>query len=423
MNHPAIRVQGVSKRYQVGGEQLVGQTFREMLSVAITAPLQRLRRLRGEAPEDEQFWALKDISFEIERGAVVGIIGANGAGKSTLLKILSRITHPTEGRIEYRGRLATLLEVGTGFHPELSGRENIFLNGAILGMSRNEIRSQFDAIVEFAGIGRFLDTPVKRYSSGMYVRLAFSVAAHLETDILIVDEVLAVGDVEFQRKCLNKMSEVSQGGRTVLFVSHNLDAIARVCPRSMFIEKGRLSFYGDTAQAVERYLHTGRNLRGKIELDEVSERWGTGEIRATVLEIEDRNGRDASVLVAGEDYCLRICYRRMFGEQPLSGVAATIKLNDARGNTVWMVASEFTSDYATVSGESGAIECRFDDFNLASGDYTLNVFFGRPGGETYDLMRNVLTVSVAGGDFFGSGHSGLPEHCRTLTRCTWDMNA
>lgn len=423
LTHPAIRVQGVSKRYQVGGADEAEQSFREMLSGVLSAPLRRLRRLSGAAPEKDQFWALKDISFEIASGSIVGIIGANGAGKSTLLKILSRITHPTEGRIEFRGRLATLLEVGTGFHPELTGRENIYLNGAILGMSRFEIRQRFDEIVAFAAIGRFLDTPVKRYSSGMYVRLAFAVAAHLEPDILIVDEVLAVGDVEFQKKCLNKMSEVSRGGRTVLFVSHNLDAIQRVCPQALLIRQGRLDFFGDTRVAVERYLHSGRELHGRALLDDASERWGTGEIRVMDIAIEDRDAQPVNVLAAGEDYCFRIGYRREFGDEPVSNMVASLELADERGVTVWMVSSLMTAEYAVVNATDGAIECRIVDFSLAPGDYLLTIYLGRPSAETFDCLNRVLKVTVAGGDYFGSGHPGLPLHCRTLTRCEWSMNA
>jgi lipopolysaccharide transport system ATP-binding protein len=423
MSTPAIRVEGVSKRYQVGGTQRAEQSFREMLTGVMAAPLRRLRRLQGVASEHDQFWALKDVSFEITRGSVVGIIGANGAGKSTLLKILSRITHPTHGRIEYRGRLATLLEVGTGFHPELSGRENIFLNGAILGMTRQEIRQRFDEIVEFAGVGRFLDTPVKRYSSGMYVRLAFSVAAHLQTDILIVDEVLAVGDVEFQNKCLNKMSEVSQDGRTVLFVSHNLDAIRRVCSQSMYIQLGGLAFHGDTREAIDQYLHTGRTLHGQASLDDHAERWGSGEIRVTDVEIEDMNAHPANVLMAGHDYCLRIRYRRTFGAQPIASVYASLELADDQGHTVWLVSSVFNRQYARVTTATGVIECRVADFNLAPGNYVLTIYLGRSGSETFDCLKSVLSVTVAGGDYFATGHPGLPLHCRTLTRCDWTMNA
>ncbi|MCP4500473.1 MAG: ABC transporter ATP-binding protein, partial [Deltaproteobacteria bacterium] len=221
----SIRVSNLGKEYFLGsaGPQ---RSFREAINATLTAPIRRLKRLSGRTDDvSEQFWALKDVSFEIERGEVVGIVGRNGAGKSTLLKILSRITEPTTGRIEINGRVGSLLEVGTGFHSELTGRENVFLNGAILGMTRQEIRDRFDEIVAFAELDRFLDTPVKRYSSGMYMRLAFAVAAHLEPEILLVDEVLAVGDVEFQKKCLGKMSEIADEGRTVIFVSHNMAAV------------------------------------------------------------------------------------------------------------------------------------------------------------------------------------------------------
>lgn len=226
MTETAIRVEGLGKRYRIGAPAMNYHTLRETFVDAVRAPL---RKIRGKAEDGSlnSIWALKDISFEVKQGQVLGIIGRNGAGKSTLLKILSRVTDPTEGLGEIHGRVGSLLEVGTGFHPELTGRENIFLNGAILGMRRSEIEHNFDEIVEFAEVGQFIDTPVKRYSSGMYLRLAFAVAAHLEPEILVVDEVLAVGDAEFQRKCLGKMSDVAQQGRTVLFVSHNMSAILR----------------------------------------------------------------------------------------------------------------------------------------------------------------------------------------------------
>ena len=227
-----------------------------MLTDALVAPFRKLRRLGGSDDRAEKIWALKDISFEVQPGEVVGIIGRNGAGKSTLLKVLSRITEPTEGRVVTRGRVASLLEVGTGFHPELTGRENIFLNGAILGMKRAEIQSKFDDIAAFAEIDKFLDTPVKRYSSGMYVRLAFAVAAHLEPEILVVDEVLAVGDAQFQKKCLGKMSEVAGQGRTVLFVSHNMTAIRRLCERAVLLDQGVVVNIGQVDEVVSTYMDT-----------------------------------------------------------------------------------------------------------------------------------------------------------------------
>jgi lipopolysaccharide transport system ATP-binding protein len=259
MNDAVIRVQGLGKQYRIGLRARANRTFGEMLSEGLAAPFRR-RSLRAGPDRVDQglIWALREVSFEVARGEVVGIIGANGAGKSTLLKILSRITEPTTGRAELRGSVGSLLEVGTGFHPELTGRENIYLNGAILGMKRAEIAAHFDEIVAFAELERFLDTPVKRYSSGMYVRLAFAVAAHLQPEILIVDEVLAVGDVAFQKKCLGAMREVSSSGRTVLFVSHQMGAISHLCSRALLMEQGRIAYDGAVGEAVKRYLAAGQ---------------------------------------------------------------------------------------------------------------------------------------------------------------------
>jgi lipopolysaccharide transport system ATP-binding protein len=254
MDHVAIRAQGLSKRYSLGGPANTHsyRTLRQALVDLAAAPARRLRRLRGETAE--AIWALKDVSFEVPAGEAVGIVGRNGAGKSTLLKILCRITHPTSGRAEIRGRAGSLLEVGTGFHPELSGRENVYLNGAILGMRRREIDRRFDEIVAFAELERFIDTPVRHYSTGMYMRLAFAVAAHLDPEILLVDEVLAVGDASFQRRCLGRMREVAQGGRTVLFVSHNMVAVKTLCQRALLIADGRVAMDGPASAVVDRYL-------------------------------------------------------------------------------------------------------------------------------------------------------------------------
>jgi len=263
MSRPIITVENLGKCYRVGHQSARRERYTALRDVLARNAAEIVRKTRdlfsgrqivqGDVVED--FWALKDVSFDVEPGEVVGIIGRNGAGKSTLLKVLSRITEPTTGRVTLRGRVASLLEVGTGFHPELTGRENIFLNGAILGMSRNEIRRKFDEIVDFAEVETFLDTPVKRYSSGMYVRLAFAVAAHLEPEILIVDEVLAVGDAEFQKKCLGKMGDVARGGRTVLFVSHNLSAISSLCGTAIFLKDGQIAFHGTVSQAIQNYAN------------------------------------------------------------------------------------------------------------------------------------------------------------------------
>jgi lipopolysaccharide transport system ATP-binding protein len=250
----AIRVENIGKRYRLGDKKEEPyETFRNMLWNGAKNSMRRLVR-QAPAHAYRDFWALRDISFEVKQGERVGIIGRNGAGKSTLLKLLSRITEPTEGRIAITGRVGSLLEVGTGFHPELTGRENIYLNGAVLGMAHTEIRRKFDEIVDFSGIEGFLDTPVKRYSSGMYVRLAFAVAAHLEPDVLIIDEVLAVGDAAFQKKCLGKMDEFGRSGRTILFVSHSMGAITQMCSKCALLQGGRMAFFGDTAQAAQLYM-------------------------------------------------------------------------------------------------------------------------------------------------------------------------
>lgn len=269
-----IKVENISKKYILGHKRSqVKGTFRDVVAESFS------NIFSGKKKDDqtkEEFWALKDVNFEVQQGDRLGIVGHNGAGKSTLLKILSRITDPTEGKIKVTGRVASLLEVGTGFHPELTGRENIFLNGAILGMKRHEIRKSFDAIVDFAGIEKFLDTPVKRYSSGMYVRLGFAIAAHLEPEILIIDEVLAVGDADFQKKCLGKMRDVSESGRTLLFVSHNLTAIQSLCNKSLYFEKGRLVEHGETSQIVSSYL-------SKVSYKQLERSWEN---------IEDAPGND-----------------------------------------------------------------------------------------------------------------------------------
>jgi ABC-type polysaccharide/polyol phosphate transport system ATPase subunit len=285
MSQPVIRVEHLGKLYRLGALRARPTTMRDAIAGVVAAPLRNLRHLRGlGAPDGDEredaIWALRDVSFEVRHGEVLGIVGSNGAGKSTLLKVLSRITSPTTGRAWVQGRIGSLLEVGTGFHPELTGRDNIYLNGAILGMERGYIASRFDEIVAFAEVERFLDTPVKHYSSGMYLRLAFAVAAHLPAEILVIDEVLAVGDASFQKKCLAKMSEVASEGRTVLFVSHNLSAIQRMCPRSVLLQGGRLTADGGTADVLRRYLADapgGARAREWIDLTSAP-RTGTGEV-------------------------------------------------------------------------------------------------------------------------------------------------
>jgi lipopolysaccharide transport system ATP-binding protein len=293
----AVSVRGLSKAYSIVHGSLKRPSFREVVMDRLRHPLRRPRR--------EEFWALRDVSFDIPQGQVMGIVGRNGAGKSTLLKVLSRITEPTAGTIDLHGRVGSLLEVGTGFHPELTGRENIYLNGAILGMRRSEIQRKFDEIVAFAEVERFLDTPVKRYSSGMYVRLAFAVAAHLESEILIVDEVLAVGDSRFQEKCLGKMRDVaSEQHRTVLVVSHNMTAVKSLCTRAMLIDRGQVAQYGDVNEVVNAYLCAGSEMSRTGNIPEDAPRQSNGQARFRSVRLTDLDGRDTTNLFYGQPFAV-----------------------------------------------------------------------------------------------------------------------
>ncbi len=289
---PILNVSKLSKRYVLGSEIDHSQSFREMLSGLMLSPFRRFRKLSGSDVESETFWAVKDVSFSVNKGEILGVIGANGAGKSTLLKLLSRITSPTEGEVSYQGKLASLLEVGTGFHPELTGRENIYLNGAILGMNRSEVDARFEKIVEFANVEQFLDTPVKRYSSGMYVRLAFSVAAHIDPDILIIDEVLAVGDSEFQKKCLDLMKTLSENGHAVIFVSHNMDSVRALTTRCLLLENGKLQMDGKTQDVIDCYQQRNAGDFGVIHEDK--SKLDVLDFSAVIHEIDD-NSSDIEV--------------------------------------------------------------------------------------------------------------------------------
>jgi lipopolysaccharide transport system ATP-binding protein len=299
MSHTIIKVNNLSKRYRIGAAEKRVKSFRELIMDGISAPVRNLIRLRSmtsfaKSNEQDIIWAVKDVSFEMEQGEVLGIIGRNGAGKSTLLKILSRITEPTSGSIEMHGRVSSLLEVGTGFHPELTGRENIFLNGAIMGMRKWEIEKKFDEIVEFSEVREFLDTPVKRYSSGMQVRLAFAVAAHLEPEILVVDEVLAVGDMAFQKKCLGKMEDMAGGGRTVLVVSHNMSLINRLCQRTILLEQGKIVEDGPTHNVVKHYLGSSSSTPAERKWDNIKNAPGDEIVRLLAVRAKNKTGEVAA---------------------------------------------------------------------------------------------------------------------------------
>src|SRR5579884_3593960 len=314
----AIEFDRVSKRYLLGVHHGAG-SLRETMSASLARLIHRQRR---ELPQE--IWSLRNVSLEVPEGQTLGVIGRNGAGKSTQLKILTRITEPTIGVSRTRGRVGALLEVGTGFHPELTGRENVFLNGAILGMSRRLVERRFEEIVEFAGVRPFLDTPVKRYSSGMYLRLAFAVAAHLEADILAVDEVLAVGDAEFQRKCLAKMGSLHEGGRTVIFVSHNLDAINALCPLTAWLDEGQIRAYGPTREIVNQYLAAGTSLAGSRTYDPRPDQ------AASILEVRvlDGRGNPASALAREEPLVLEV---RLRVREPVPGLDLTVFVQNIRG--------------------------------------------------------------------------------------------
>src|SRR5262245_46524100 len=307
MNTLAIRVQGLSKLYQIGAMEKRHDTFRDHLAESIKSLFRNVRRSMLSAQRDNTIWALKDVSFTINRGEVVGIIGRNGAGKSTLLKILARITDPTTGVAEIHGRVGSLLEVGTGFHGELTGRENTYLNGAVLGMTKKEIDRKFDEIIAFAEVERFVDTPVKHYSSGMYLRLAFAVAAHLEPEILLIDEVLAVGDIAFQRKCLGKMGDVARQGRTILFVSHNMAAVESLCSTAYLLENGQLVESGTTKTVIDAYLSTVPTLCN-ASLEHRTDREGNGRLRFTDIEFRSDEGVLTEVILTGKTLLISIAY-------------------------------------------------------------------------------------------------------------------
>jgi lipopolysaccharide transport system ATP-binding protein len=336
-----IRVDRLGKCYRIGLAPRRYQTLGDAITRAFTAPLRAIRRGRSPASSsDDTIWALRDVSFDVEEGQILGIIGRNGAGKSTLLKVLSRITEPTEGSLTIRGRVGSLLEVGTGFHPELTGRENIFLNGAILGMKRAEIIKKFDEIVDFSEVEQFIDTPVKRYSSGMYLRLAFAVAAHLEPEILVVDEVLAVGDAEFQKKCLGKMGDVAQQGRTVLFVSHNMSAILRLTQEAIVLEKGKMTMRAPSVEAVDYYLSAGNPKAGERTWEDTDIPSDAAPFRPIALRLLDKKGNVVDTVRSIEPFTIEVEYSL---SASVTGLRIGFYLSTTRGE---YVLSSFDTDDA-----------------------------------------------------------------------------
>jgi len=412
----AIEAEGLSKRFQLGRvEDHRYRTLRDAIAGWTRRPVKPARAAAGPA----EIWALKDVSFEVQEGEAIGIVGRNGAGKSTLLKILSRITEPTEGRALIRGRVASLLEVGTGFHPELTGRENIFLNGAILGMTRAEIVRSFDAIVAFAEIEAFLDTPVKRYSSGMYVRLAFAVAAHLTPEVLMVDEVLAVGDYEFQRRCLGRMNSVARSGRTVLFVSHNLWAIEELCPRTMLLDHGHVAMLGPTAQVLGQYLSASATAASSWEFPASFAREGNGRARITKMELRAADGATLLNNVAcGASFRIRLYYRAF---ERVSGPTFGLALLTERDERIFLTHTmEEGITVAEIEGE-GVWDCLVQTPNLLPGTYRIEAWITDVFGVTAcDHLRMVGRVEIVIGAHSGR-LAGLQQQNRghVFMKCDW----
>jgi len=397
----AITIENLGKRYQLldcGDEPAARySTFREQMMSLLSAPL---RRWRGGRPQAREFWALKDVSFDVAPGETVGIIGRNGAGKSTLLKILSRITRPTTGTARLHGRVGSLLEVGTGFHPELTGRENIYLNGSILGMSRREISRRFDEIVAFAEVAPFLETPVKRYSSGMYTRLAFAVAAHLEPEILVVDEVLAVGDAEFQKKCMKKMGDVAGEGRTVLFVSHNMGAVQTVCRQGVLLVEGQVRSIGPARDVVAEYLKVADSITS-VPLAERRDRDGVGRFRFQELYLLDDAGNPRPFAVTGEDMSLCLRLRTPPGDEALtSPLDVAVCLRDYQGFKLTELATHFTGDSPTRAGDARELVCHVPCLPLLAGQYRIDLWCGN-GSETEDNLLDAALLRVEPGNYFG----------------------
>ncbi len=413
----AITTSGLGKEYVIRHEDPRQRTLVETIGGLMSSPVRRLRELGGRGAQQERFWALRDVDIEIDEGEIVGVIGKNGAGKSTLLKILSRITRPTTGHADVRGSVRSLLEVGIGFHPELTGRENIYLNGAILGMKRNEITRRFGEIVEFAEVERFLDTPVKRYSSGMYVRLAFAVAAHLEPDILLVDEVLAVGDATFQRRCIEKIGAMARSGRTVMIVSHNLQTIRSLTSRCILVDEGTIRHDGPTDDVIDRYVEISsedsqRDLRSRAD------RTGSGVVRFTDVSIGS-SGMSAGVVASGHDLDLTL---RFETSRPARHVHVTVHITGALGERLSTLSTYLTGSEIDALPAAGSIRCAIPRLPLAPGHYHLELVCAVDE-LLADWVQNAAVLIVERGDFFRSGVEAEHGIGRMLMDQEWSVQA
>lgn len=372
--------------------------------------------------QSEYIWALKDVSFSVEQGEAIGIIGKNGAGKSTLLKLLSKVTAPTTGSIKIKGRIASLLEVGTGFHQELSGRENIFLNGAIMGMTKTEIRSKFDEIVDFSGVEKYIDTPVKRYSSGMYVRLAFAVAAHLEPEILVVDEVLAVGDAEFQKKCLGKMGDVASGGRTVLFVSHNMSAISDLCSKTMLLKNGTIELFDNTSDVIKRYLETAIIKNQSKDLSVIKNRSGNGLIRFLSYQILDEDGKEISVVVTGQHITF-VFEVTQTDHQNVPPVHFSLMFVDENEKPIFHISNTVANgEEFKLNFKSGKarVKCTIPKFPLHTGEYYFHIYCG-VFRDVFDSIPMAGMLIVEPGNFYTTGRLPYRGQGDILVENSWSI--
>ena len=414
-NDIILSVENLSKQYQLGvfGSGTIGGDVQRWWYKmrGKEDPFLKIGETNDRATKSnsEFVWALKDINFEVRQGEVLGIIGKNGAGKSTLLKILSRVTGPTTGSIRSRGRMASLLEVGTGFHPELTGLENIYLNGTILGMTKAEIKRKLEEIIDFSGIARYIDTPVKRYSTGMTVRLGFAIAAFLEPEILVVDEVLAVGDAEFQKKAIGKMKEVSEGGgRTVLFVSHNMQSIENLCTKCLVLKDGMISFSGSVKTAINFYLNS-QIVLSKNEINKRTDRMGSKEIMFTGIKIFDiESNEELSNITSGKHLSFRISYLKKT-EEVLKNVSFSLAFFNNEERMMFTCNSYSKAQVFTVVKDKNYVECRFDKFPLSPGEYYVNLLAYTRGKELLDKVERAKIINVEQGDYFGTGHLPAPQ--------------
>ena len=409
MNNYLIKTEKISKRYPIRKQHDRPDTLVGMFIDFLYKPMRNLKELRrlssaqdSSVDMDNYIWALNDINLEINHNEKVGIIGKNGSGKSTLLKILSRITKPTLGSAVIKGRVASLIEVGTGFHNELSGRENIYLNGSILGMTKSEIDEKYDEIVKFSGVSKFIDTPIKRYSSGMRVRLAFSVAAHLEPEILIVDEVLAVGDANFQKKCLGKMDDVAKSGRTVLFVSHNLESVISLCDRVIWIDDGEIRGDGNSIEIVNKYLETINQIsESKIDLSKV-EREGDLALTFTELEMTNYQNIQTSSFNVGEDLYMKFKYLINDKNILKSNLQIRISINNSKQVEILNLNSEVAGYILELDNEKGEVSCKIPRLPLGEGTYSINIQAIVNTGVA-DWINEVCTFEILPGDYYGTG--------------------